>query len=395
MQTNRAFDSKYDAVIVGARCAGAATALLLARLGLRVLAIDRGRYGTDTLSTHALMRGGVLQLHRWGVLDRVKAAGTAPVRVTTFFYGDESLAIPIKPRYGIDALYAPRRALLDRLLVDEATASGALVLHEIQLEHLQWSADGRVQGVVVRDRSGAVHTVGADIVIGADGLRSLVARLVGAQPYITGRHASGIVYGHWEGLSIEGYRWYYKSGMSVGAIPTNGGETCIFAAVPSDRFLEWFRGDVAGGHHRLLQEVAPELAAAVGGARRVGNVHGFSGHPGFFRQSWGPGWALVGDAGYFKDPLTAHGITDALRDAELLADAVASGSSQALAGYQETRDQLGSRLFQVTDRIASFAWDLTELRTLHEALAAEMAREVKVLAGRADASLSLGAALLP
>ncbi len=111
-------DSRYDVVIVGARCAGAATAMLLARYGLRVLAVDRGQYGADTLSTHALMRGGVLQLHKWGVLDSVKAAGAVPIRQTTFYYGDDLLTIPIKPRDGIDALYAPRRALLDRLLVD-------------------------------------------------------------------------------------------------------------------------------------------------------------------------------------------------------------------------------------------------------------------------------------
>jgi flavin-dependent dehydrogenase len=391
MASTRSLDSKYDVVIVGARCAGAATAMLLARQGLRVLAVDRARYGTDTLSTHALMRGGVLQLHRWGVLAGVEAAGTTPVRVTTFYYGDEALTIPIRPRGGVEALYAPRRALLDRLLVDQATASGALVLHEIQLVDLQRSGDGRVRGVVLKDGTGGVHRVDADVVIGADGLRSAVARLVGGQPYLVGRHASGIVYGHWEGLRIEGYRWYYRSGVSVGAIPTSDDETCIFAAVPSNRFLETFRGDVAAGHRRLLLEVAPELAASVAVARRAGNLNGFAGHTGFFRQSWGPGWALVGDAGYFKDPLTAHGITDALRDAELLADAIASGSTQALARYQSTRDRLATGLFEVTDRIASFAWDMDELKAMHEALAAEMAQEVKMMAARADASLPLGA----
>jgi flavin-dependent dehydrogenase len=179
--------------------------------------------------------------------------------------------------------------------------------------------------------------------------------------------------------------------VSVGAIPTSDDETCIFAAVPSNRFLETFRGDVAAGHRRLLLEVAPELAASVAVARRAGNLNGFAGHTGFFRQSWGPGWALVGDAGYFKDPLTAHGITDALRDAELLADAIASGSTQALARYQSTRDRLATGLFEVTDRIASFAWDMDELKRMHEALAAEMAQEVKMMAARADASLPLGA----
>src|SRR5580765_1213789 len=123
--------SRYDVVVVGARPAGAATAMLLARAGLRVLVVDRGRYGTDTLSTHALMRGGVLQLHRWGVLDAVVGAGTPPVRRTTFRYGGEEIVIPIKASHGVDALYAPRRTVLDRLLVDAAVEAGAEVRYGV------------------------------------------------------------------------------------------------------------------------------------------------------------------------------------------------------------------------------------------------------------------------
>ena len=126
--------SRYDVVIVGARCAGAATAMLLARAGHRVLVVDRGRYGTDTLSTHALMRGAVIQLHRWNVLPAVVAAGTTPVRQATFFYGDESVAVPIAPRDGIDALYAPRRHVLDRLLVDAARVAGADVAYGVRIK---------------------------------------------------------------------------------------------------------------------------------------------------------------------------------------------------------------------------------------------------------------------
>jgi flavin-dependent dehydrogenase len=374
--------SSYDAVIVGARCAGAATAMLLARHGLRVLAIDRGPYGADTLSTHALMRRGVLQLQRWGVLDDIKAAGAAPICQTTFYYGDEVLTMPVKARDGVDALYAPGRAMLDRLLVDHAAKSGARVVHETQLSRLRRAQNGRVTGVVIKDRTGIEHAIEAGVVIGADGLRSTVARLVATQPYMRGRNASAVVYGQWEGVPLEGYRWYYRPDASVGAIPTSHHETCIFVAVPSTRFLSAFRGDIASGHRRLLDEVAPDLAARVAVARRVGNLHGFAGHTGFLRQSWGPGWALVGDAGYFKDPLTAHGITDALRDAELLADALVQGSTRALAQYQHTRDRLSAGLLAITDRIASFDWSMTQLRTLHEALALEMSQEVRTMAAR-------------
>ena len=261
-----------------------------------------------------------------------------------------------------------------RPVLTSGTESGSISLLQ--------SGDGRVAGVAIRDKTGEARNIAAGIVIGADGLRSTVARFVGARAYVTGRYSSAVVYGHWEGVQLEGYRWSCKPGISVGAIPTSSNETCIFAAVPSSRFFDAFRGNIAAGHLRLLQEVSPGLAETVVGARRVGNLNGFAGHTGFFRQSWGPGWALVGDAGYFKDPLTAHGITDALRDAELLADAVATGSTAALEHYQQIRDGLAAGVFDVTDRIASFNWDLGSVRTLHEALASEMAHEVRMLATR-------------
>src|SRR5262245_29541092 len=118
-------NDRYDVIVVGARCAGAATAMLLARYGMSVLLFDRERRGADTLSTLALMRAGVLQLHRWGLLDQVRAAGAAAIRTTSFAYGDEVISVPIKDRNGVDALYAPRRTTLDVLLADAAATAGA------------------------------------------------------------------------------------------------------------------------------------------------------------------------------------------------------------------------------------------------------------------------------
>src|SRR5690242_3449378 len=170
----------YDALVVGARCAGAATAMLLARKGLRVLVIDRGGYGTDTISTHALMRGGVLQLHRWGILPRLRESGTPPVRETTFHYGDEAVTVAIKPANGVDALYAPRRTLLDSTLVDAARDAGATVRHGHTLVGLTHGWDGRVHGATVLDAEGNAMHVEAGLVVGADGVGSSVARLAGA-----------------------------------------------------------------------------------------------------------------------------------------------------------------------------------------------------------------------
>jgi len=368
----------YDAIVVGARCAGASTAMLLARGGLRVLLVDRGQEGTDTLSTHALMRGGVLQLHRWGVLPEI-AAITPAIRAVAFHYADEVVAIPIKPRDGVDCLYAPRRTVLDRSLVQAARAAGAEVAFNVSAVALARDEGGRVAGAVLAQADGTLMRVDARIVIGADGLRSRVASLAGATVARSGGHASATVYGYWSGLDVDGYHWHYREGVSAGAIPTNDGRTCLFVAMPSRRFAEELSRGLGALYHRVLSEAAPEHAEAVCRARLDGKLRPFAGVPGFMRRAWGPGWALVGDAGCFRDPITAHGITDALRDAELLARAVMRGTDAALAEYEATRDEAALELFGISDAIASFAWDLDRLKDLHMALTRQMAIEVEML----------------
>lgn len=370
---------RYDALVVGARAAGAATAMLLARRGLSVLLVDRGRYGADTLSTLALMRGGVLQLVRWGLAGRLRAAGTPPVRRTTFHYGDEALAVAIKPGDGVDALCAPRRTLLDPTLVDAAVADGAAVLHEVRMTRLLRAADGRIEGAELETAGGALRRVRAGIVIGADGVRSRVARLAGARETRLGRHASGVVYGFWEGLADDGFHWHYVPGASAGVIPTNGGATLVFTAVARARFLDEIRWDLAGGHARVLRQVSPALAAAVDGGRKLESLRGFPGETGFLRRAWGPGWALVGDASCFKDPITAHGLTDALRDAELLARAVAAGTEAALAAYEAERDGLALPLLEISDAVAGYDWSLERVQALHRDFSAAMKREVAAI----------------
>jgi flavin-dependent dehydrogenase len=366
--------SSYDAVVVGARCAGAGTAMLLARAGLDVLVIEQGAPGKDTLSTLALMRGGVLQLARWGLLPAVKAAGTPPIETTTFHYGGEAIEIKIKPRDGVDTLYAPRRTVLDPLLADAARASGAHVVYRVRVKDVGRDRRGRVNGVVV-ESGGFERRIGAGIVIGADGVNSTIARRVGSEPYRVGRHMSAVIYTRASRLGIRGYHWHYTPGASVGLIPTNNDDTVVFVATTPLRFMRELRDDLARGFHAIVRETAPAAAAAIRQVP-VASYHGFAGHQGMFRPAWGPGWALVGDAGYFKDPITAHGITDALRDAELLARAVVGGTDAGLAEYQTVRDDLSVPLFLITDEIASFGWDIPRLQTLHKCLSDEMAREV-------------------
>lgn len=370
---------RFDVVVVGARCAGAATAMLLARAGARVLLVDRGRYASDTLSTHALMRGAVLQLHRWGVLPAIVAAGTPPVNSTTFSYANQDVVVPIEPKLGVSALFAPRRALLDRVLVDAAAQSGAEVSYGIRVDGLVTDGGGSVRGITTV--AGGTHRrIEADIVIGADGLYSTIAQRAGAVCVVEGRHSTGTLYGYWEGLPVDGFYWRFQRGAGMGAIPTNNRATCVFVAVPSSRLPRELHGGTTAAYRRLIREVSPLVDARLDEARLVEPVRGFGGHPGFIKGSTGPGWALVGDAGYFKDPLTAHGITDALRDAELLSRAIGRGTTAALADYETARNNLSRRLFDVTDEIASCAWTDEEVQSLHRAFSAEMSREVRALA---------------
>ncbi len=334
MKTTASIRSEYDVIVAGARCAGASTAMLLARRGVRVLVVDPTRRGSDTMSTHALMRGGALQLARWGLLEEIVAAGTPPVRTTTFHYDGEAVEVAIKPRDGVDALYAPRRTLLDRVLADAASDAGAHVVHGVAVTELVRDGTGRVCGAIVSDGGGSSVQVAADLVVGADGLRSRVARLTGAAAEHAAGHAAACVFGYWPDIEAEGYHWHYRLGAAAGVIPTNDGETCVFVGVPASRFHGERSGGLGGLYHRALRDAAPDLAAALSAREEHPRLRAFPGVPGFLRRSYGPGWALVGDAGYFRDPITAHGITDALRDAELLARAVLAGTDEALRAYQ-------------------------------------------------------------
>jgi flavin-dependent dehydrogenase len=370
---------RYDVVIAGARCAGASTAMLLARLGLRVLVVDPLERGTDTLSTHALMRAGVLQLHRWGLLDDVRAAQTPPIRSTTFHYAGDRIEVAIKPRDGVDALFAPRRTVLDPILVDAAVAAGAEVVHGQAVVGLLRDGSGRVRGARVAGGDRAGIDVEADLVIGADGVRSRVARLLPAQVDYAVSHSAAAIYGYWTHVGLDGNQWFYAEGASIGTIPTNNGETCVFVAVPTEVFERERRHGLEDLYHARIRQVSHDLAERIAQGENRGGLRAFAGAPGFLRRSAGPGWALVGDAGYFRDPITAHGITDALRDAEALARAVMEDSESALLAYQAERDALVRNLLDISDRLASFEWDLEEAKELHLTLSREMSREVDAL----------------
>jgi len=377
---------RYDVVVVGARCAGAATAMLAARQGLRVLVLDKTTQGSDTLSTHALMRPAVAQLQRWGVLDRIVEAATPAITTTTFHYGESSVPIAIKPDAGVDALYAPRRTLLDSLLVDAARAAGVEFRFGVTVTGVHRDGRGRVRGVTGRTHDGRKVEVGGDVTIGADGMRSRLARLLSAPTTHAAGHTTATIYSYIGGIEAQGYEWYFRAGGAAGSIPTDDGDSCVFVTTTPQRFRAELRADVRGGFRRLLAEVAPDLAERVAAVPGPARYRSWEGMPGYLRKPFGPGWALVGDAGYFKDPITAHGITDAFRDADLLSRAVvaaAGGAPEALAYgcYEQVRDELSLPLLRVSDRIASFAWGLDEVMGLHKELSTAMNAEGDMLAG--------------
>lgn len=379
-----------DVLVVGARCAGAATALLLARGGMRVLAVDRAGYGADTLSTHALTRPAVLQLSRWGVLDDVRRAGTPTVTSVVQHYGDDAVAIPIHPAGDVDGLYAPRRTVLDRILVDAAERAGADIRHRTAVRDLRTGRDGRVRGAVLEDATGR-RVVRCRLVVGADGADSFVARRVRAPLEFVDPAAGAAVYTYVPGLDRHAYHNYFRPGLIAGVIPTNGGDANVWVSVAADRFRREGRGDVARFHDRMLRVADARLASEVRANHDGAGYRTFVGRPAFVRRSWGPGWALVGDAAYFRDPLSAHGITDALIAAELLARAVLGtadgpGERVALAAQAAARMRLARPMLAAIGHLASFRWSVADVQAAHRAMNGVLRREWSTIAALGTAS---------
>ena len=379
---------QHDVVVVGARAAGSATALLLARMGHDVAVLERAHFPSDTLSTHSISRSGVVQLSRWGLLDGVLVSGAPAVRQVTFHIGDESITRQIKQHAGVDLLVAPRRHVLDTILADAARSAGADVHFGVTVTGLRHEG-GRVIGVTTRDSGGAPLELDARFVIGADGLRSRVARSVGASIDVAGHSDGAGHYAYYAGPAWQGHEFFVADGSLAGVFPTNDGEACIWVCNPA-RHADQVRGrstSLAGAFDEMLVEAAPELAARLRGARRTSPVRGTVRLPNHVRQAFGPGWALVGDAGYHRDPVTGHGISDAFRDAELLAVALHSAlrgelyETAALAGYQRRRNEALREIFAITCALAHYP-PVAEFVALQKRLSRAIESEAAALAAR-------------
>lgn len=346
----------YDAIVVGARCAGAPTAMLLARQGYRVLLVDKASFPSDTVSTHILWPHGAEVMDRWGLLDRLAATGCPPVALDmTFDVGPFALRGGVTTTNGGRGGFCPRRTVLDKILVDGAVESGVELREAFTIERLVWDGD-RVAGVEGRTRRGRSMEERARIVIGADGVHSCVARAVRAPEYDARPPLVTFYYSYYSGFEAGDIEQYVRDFYGAACFPTNDGLTLIAAVWPSARFNE-IRADIEGQTRRVHESI-PGVADRLQRARREEKWVGTAGVANYFRQPFGPGWALVGDAGYDKDPITAQGISDAFIDAETLAEALDAGFSgrlpleEALADYQSRRDRRARPMYEFTCELA-------------------------------------------
>jgi 2-polyprenyl-6-methoxyphenol hydroxylase-like FAD-dependent oxidoreductase len=357
---------QYDAIVVGARCAGSPTAMLLARKGYKVLVVDRATFPSDTLSTHIVHPPGVAALQRWGLLDRLVATGCPPIDTYTFNFGPFTLS-GSPGSADAPVAYCPRRTVLDKLLVDAASEAGAEVREGFTVKEIV-TEDDRVIGIRGHGTGGQEVTERARVVIGADGRYSSIAEAVRPEQYHEAPQLLCGYYTYWSGLPMDGrFEVYIRPDRGFAAAPTHDDLTLVVAGWPYSEF-EANKNDVEGNYLEMF-DLAPEFGDRIRAATREARFAGTA-VPNFFRRPFGPGWALVGDAGYNKDFITAQGIMDAFRDAELCATALdqsfsgARSFDDAMSEYQSTRDEHVLPMFEFTCQLATLEPPPPELQQL-------------------------------
>jgi flavin-dependent dehydrogenase len=332
----------FDAIVVGARCAGAPTAMLLARAGHRVLLLDKGAFGSDTLSTHLIHQPGVAALARWGLLDAVRATGCPPLDRVSYEVADIRLEGCARGVEGQRAAYAPRRRVLDPVLVEAAVAAGVEYRERCVVTGLLHDTSGRVVGVEGR-HDGRPFRERAHLVVGADGMRSTVADLAKAPFTLEDERLTCAYYAYYTDVPAS-LELYESTGSWVAAVATNDDATLVLAYFPQARFDE-IRSDACSAYREQVRTTAPALYERIADREPVERLRGTGDQRNFFRQAAGPGWALVGDSGHHKDSITARGITDAFQQAESLAKHAGprlggdpAALDTALDAYAEERD---------------------------------------------------------
>jgi 2-polyprenyl-6-methoxyphenol hydroxylase-like FAD-dependent oxidoreductase len=318
------------------------------------------------------MPPGVAKLARWGLLDRVRASNCPHIATWHLDLGPLKLVGSPPPIDGVQGAYGPRRLVLDKILVDAAVEAGVELRENFSVQELITDGE-RVNGIRGRTATGSTVTESARVVIGADGMRSLVAREVHAPSYATKSPVACAYYGYFCDVPVDDVELYARPQRAAIAFGTNDQLTCIFQEWPVGMFSE-VRADVEGQFMASLEACSPALSQRVRGGRHVERFIGTADIPNFFRKPYGPGWALVGDAGYNKDPITAQGITDAFRDAERCVTALdqvfnAGRSFDAAMGdYQRERDGKVLAMYEFTWQLATLAPPPLETQQLFGAI---------------------------
>ncbi len=349
--------------------------------------MDRTNGASDPLSTHGIARGGVVQLARWGLLQDVLDTGAPAVREVSFTFDHDERVRRIKDRAAVDLLVAPRRFVLDNLLVKHARAAGATVEMRVAVIGLVRNDRGRVCGIIGRLADGARVKVTARHVIGADGLRSTVASDARARVIHGFERDVALFYTYVDGVDWRRFEFHISAGAFAGVFPSHGGQACVWLTRPTPLLADIRRAGKrrAQGFGAALHRVAPELGARVSAGRIVSPIRGWIAPPSYVKQAFGTGWSLVGDAGYFRDPITGHGITDAFRDAELLSLALDKALREprlerdALMHYATTRDTALSETFELTRKLTRFP-EPTRFVELQIQLSEALDREAQMLA---------------
>jgi len=370
MVAGKLLSNTYDVIVVGSRCAGAPTAMLLARKGYRVLLVDRAKFPSDTISTHVVHPLAVAALRRWGLADALAATGCPPIATYGFDFGTFRLA-GAPGTADEPAAYCPRRIILDKLLLDAAVAGGAEIREGFFVEEIL-TEDGKVVGIRGRTQQGTSVTERAAVVVGADGRNSIVATAVGAQKYNERPALLAPYYMYCSGLPMDGrYDMYMLRNRGLATAPTHEGLTIVIVAWPYSEFAA-NKHDLESSALRVI-ELAPEFAERFRAGKRETGLFGIP-TPNYFRKPHGPGWALVGDAGYIRDPITAQGIRDAFRDAEACALALdqsltgASAYEDAMGNYQRARDSSVTSIYEYTCQFATLQPPPPEMRQLYRAM---------------------------
>jgi 2-polyprenyl-6-methoxyphenol hydroxylase-like FAD-dependent oxidoreductase len=351
--------------------------MLLAKKGYRVLMVDRANFPSDTLSTHQIQLKGGAALKRWGLLDQVISTNCPPAHQALFDLGWVTIHGKYPPLEGVDAIISPRRTVLDKILVDAAVQAGAELRQDLVVEDLIFDGE-QVTGIRARKKA---KSAGGDVqvsekarlIIGADGKHSLVARRVQAPEYNHKPVLSCAYYTYWEGLQGLGGELYSLPANLVGVWPTNDNLSVIYTAYPITEFPS-IREDIEGRFWKLIA-MLPRLNERLRSGRQAERFFGTADLPGFYRRPYGPGWALVGDAGLSLDPITGQGIGNAFVDAERLVKAIDDGFSgvipieKAMAEYERLRNQETFPRYEFTSQLASFSTNDLEQQVLFDALA--------------------------